>query len=184
MSHQTIQRCISFFVVFTFFLIASIEHSEGSSSIWVEGENLVSIEPATIKPDIQFGPADVFSDGKWLKFNVEANKVESIIPETGCVFTYNVKSSEAVDYDFWLHVGFEKIRSPIEWRIDQGEWKTISPEDYTVDIRELGVWAPFGWLNAGKIPLTVGDHTLQFGCDVCTGRVLFCKWSLPSDWRY
>ena len=162
MSHQTIQRCISFFVVFTFFLIASIEHSEGSSSIWVEGENLVSIEPATIKPDIQFGPADVFSDGKWLKFNVEANKVESIIPETGCVFTYNVKSSEAVDYDFWLHVGFEKIRSPIEWRIDQGEWKTISPEDYTVDIRELGVWAPFGWLNAGKIPLTVGDHTLQF----------------------
>jgi len=142
-------------------LLLSAFRAGAEDYVWIEGESPSSVEPQSVKPEIAGGPDDVVSGGKWLKLTIEEGKVAATLPETGAIFSYPANISKAGDYDFWVHLGFEKIRAPIDWRIDQGDWKTIAPTDYSVDVRELGVWAPFAWLDAGKIPLTSGDHTVQ-----------------------
>ena len=129
--------------------------------VWIEGENTSSIEPANAKVILEQGPANVLSGGKWMKLNFDAASVSAAIPDSGVVFSYDANVASAANYDLWMHIGFELVRSPYDWRIDQGAWQTVKPTDSTIDLQEIGVWAPAAWIDLGKQNLTAGKHTLQ-----------------------
>ena len=60
----------------------------------------------------------------------------------------------------WARIGFEFVRSPFDWRLDGGEWKTVSPDELTTDLMELGFWTEIAWLKLGNA-LAAGPHTLS-----------------------
>ena len=133
-----------------------------SDSVWIEGENTTSVDPAGTKTTIESGPTNVLSDGKWLKVAIDAGAVNAAVPDTGIVLSYAAQVTSAADYDVWVHVGFEQVRAPFDWQIDQGPWQTVNNTEYTTDVQEIGVWAPVAWLKLGRQNLTAGSHTLQF----------------------
>ena len=129
--------------------------------VWVEGEDTSSIEPAGAKVAPEGGAADVLSGGKWMKASIDAGDVNASVPDTGIILSYTAKTASAANYDLWMHIGYELVRSSFDWRIDQGGWQTVQPTDETIDLQEIGVWAPAAWIDLGKQNLTAGSHTVQ-----------------------
>ena len=106
-----------------------------------------------------------FSPGsKWLHISVEADKVEKEVPDGGIVLDYDFTIGEAGRYEVWNRVGFEFVRSPFEWRIDDGAWEAVSPEELTTDLMELAFWCEVAWLKMGEADLT-GREAPPAGAD-------------------
>jgi hypothetical protein len=146
------------------FFISRVACSAADSAptfIWIEGENTSAVEPAGAKVTLEQGPVNVLSGGKWMKANIDAGSVDAAIPASGIILSYAANVSSGASYDLWMHIGFELVRSPFDWRIDQGAWQTVKPTDYTIDLQEIGVWAPVAWIDLGKQNLTAGNHTVQ-----------------------
>ena len=133
--------------------------------VWIEGEAPNSISPANYQPSVTDGPSDVLSGAKWLNINIEPGKVDATVPDTGIIFNYSAAVPAATDYEIWAHVGYEQARAVFDWRIDQGDWQTVQPNENTIDVQELGVWAPVAWLKLGKQSLAAGSHVLQIRLD-------------------
>ena len=53
-------------------------------------------------------------------------------------------------YEIWNRIGMEFVRSPFDWRIDQGEWKTITPAGPDTDLMEVGFWNEVAWIKMGE----------------------------------
>ena len=137
-------------------------YADTSSNIWIEGENTASIEPAGLKTTVMQGSTAVFSGGKWLQISIDPASLDASVPESGIILSYAANAATAGDYEVWTHIGYEQIRAPFDWRIDQGPWQPLVPNTApTVDVQELGIWAPVAWLDLGKQTLTAGNHTLQ-----------------------
>ncbi|MCA1595727.1 MAG: hypothetical protein LC772_04810, partial [Chloroflexi bacterium] len=130
--------------------------------VWMEGEAPSSITPTTLKPNIAgWGHPEYLSGLKWLQISIDADKVESQAPADGIVLSYALTAPRAADYQVWNRIGYERARSPFEWRIDEGAWNTIGPDQDTIDVEDLVNWNPVAWLEMGTAPLTAGPHTLQ-----------------------
>ena len=130
--------------------------------VWVEGEAPASVTPASVKPAIEdVGRPQYLSGGKWLHLNIEGGDVVKSVPQEGIVLTYALTTSQAGDYAAWDRVGYERVRSPFEWRMDGGAWAMVKPDADTVDVEELQTWNPVAWLSLGHQTLTAGPHTLQ-----------------------
>jgi len=127
--------------------------------VWVEGEN-----STTRNRDVGGAGWDnkqFLSQESWLSVNLDAAKVETQCPKEGILLGYEVQVPSAGRYEVWNRIGFEFVRSPFDWRVDGGEWKTIKPEDLTTDLMEIGVWCEVAWLKMGEADLTAGQHTVQ-----------------------
>jgi len=103
---------------------------------WLEGEN-----PTT--QNLNVGGAggenpQFLSRETWLSVNLEAAQVEKQCPPEGILLGYDFEPPAADHYEVWNRIGFEFVRSPFDWRMDQGEWQTIQPEDLTTDLMEIG----------------------------------------------
>jgi hypothetical protein len=138
--------------------------------VWIEGENTSSVEPATVKPNISQGAPNILSGGKWLQISIDPGSVDAAVPATGIILSYAANVTNAASYDIWIHIGSELVRSPFDWRIDQGPWQTVQPTDYTTDVQEIGVWAPVAWMDLGKQNLTAGSHTIQMRLTKAKGK--------------
>ncbi len=75
---------------------------------------------------------------------------------------YQFQVSAAGNYEVWSRIGFEGIRSPFEWRIDQGAWQPVKPTDPSIDLTDLATWSPVAWLKLGKADLAAGKHAFEF----------------------
>jgi beta-galactosidase len=144
----------------------------------MEGEAPGTITPPTFQPPVNDGPAEILSGGKWINLTIDPGKINETIPETGIILDYPAVVATTADYDIWAHIGYELVRASFDWRIDQGDWHTSTSADNTVDVQELGVWAPVAWLNLGKQNLTAGKHTLEIRlkrptADAKAGNFLF-----------
>ena len=129
---------------------------------WVEGEAPTSVTPASVKPTIEdVGRPQYLAGGKWLHVNIEAGDVAKTVPAEGIVLTYGIAAPAAGDYGVWDRVGYERVRSSFEWRMDGGAWATVRPDADTLDVEELQTWNPVAWLPLGRQTLTAGPHTLQ-----------------------
>jgi hypothetical protein len=126
--------------------------------IWLEGES-----PSTSsQPVAPSSWAGVMSGDKWLQVSIEAADVEKRVPETGIVLDYDFELAAPGKYEIWNRIGFEFVRSPFDWRIEgASDWKTVSPDEITTDLTEIGFWAEVAWLKLGDLPLPKGKHTLQ-----------------------
>jgi beta-galactosidase len=163
-----------------------------AAEVWIEGEAASVARSAGFKLQVQHGPNSVLSDGRWITMSVEGGKVERAVPETGVDLVYNVPVSAAGNYRAWMHLGFETARTPFAWRFDGDDWQKVGPDAPTVDVREIGVWAPVAWLDLGAMALNAGEHRLElrvsrpekdkdgkfpallFGCDaICLSTASF-----------
>ncbi|MBV9850285.1 MAG: hypothetical protein JO250_11470, partial [Armatimonadetes bacterium] len=144
---------------------ASVAHAAAPPYVWVEGEAPADVTPAAAKPSplgVSWGSGpQVLSDGKWLSLSIDAAKVDQQVPTDGIVISYNVNVPSPASYGLWNRIGYEKVRSPFDWRVDNGVWNTVTPDQDTVDVADLQDWNPLGWLKMGTQPLSQGPHTLQ-----------------------
>jgi beta-galactosidase len=127
--------------------------------VWIEGE-----EPAAInvKPNIAgWGNKQFLSGEKWLHVSIDADKVGKEVPAEGVLIKYAFKAPKDGKYEVWDRIGFEFVRSPFAWRIDDGAWKSVSPEELTTDLMEVSFFCEVAWLQLGAQALTAGDHTLE-----------------------
>ncbi|MCF7730090.1 MAG: hypothetical protein K9N23_00300, partial [Akkermansiaceae bacterium] len=125
---------------------------------WLEGEAAETAFKTSIG---DWGRPQFLSGGNWLHISVEEGKVEQEVPEGGILLDYAFPTSKAGRYEVWNRVGFEFVRSPFEWRLDEQPWRVASPEDLTTDLMEMGFWCEVAWLRMGEEDLQAGEHRLQ-----------------------
>ena len=132
--------------------------------VWMEGENPTSVNVKNgddVKVEASaWGHTEFFSGGKWLQVSVEDSKVEKAAPDEGVLLTYAFEAPKTAEYEIWDRIGYEFARSPFEWRLDSGAWKTVSPKDLTTDLMEFATWNELAWLQLGKQDLSIGKHTM------------------------
>ena len=130
--------------------------------IWMEGE-------APLKANFTFETnapraVELLSNGQWLNLTVAKENVAAKLPPDGFLLSYAFEATEAGAYEFWLRLGLEWVRPPLEWRLDDGAWQSLPTEQLTTSLMQLGTWFEIGWAKAGTLPLSVGKHRLDLRC--------------------
>lgn len=127
--------------------------------VWLEGE-----APTSCTIEVQpsgWGNKQFLSQQTWLHISIEAAEVEQKCPPEGIVIAYDFTPPSAGRYEVWNRIGFEFVRSPFEWRIDDGPWQAIPPEALTTDLMEIAEWCEVAWLKLGDVDLAGGQHRLE-----------------------
>jgi beta-galactosidase len=132
---------------------------QAADYVWLEGE-----KPSS--KNYPCGPAGVersqFLSGEaWLLVSLDPAKVEKECPKEGILIGYDFEAPSAGNYEIWNRIGMEFARSPFEWRIDQTAWQTISPQDLTCDLMEVGFWNEVAWIQMARQDLAAGRHALE-----------------------
>ena len=114
-------------------------------AIWLEGE-----APATAPANVQYGThgwgrTDFISGGAMLSLSIPDKEVAQRVGADGAVFGYAFTVDQAGDYALWASIGYEFVRSPFDWRMDDGAWSTLSSDEPTVDVVPLQRWNELGW---------------------------------------
>lgn len=133
-----------------------------AANVWIEGESLSLVAPTTVKAEaLSWGNAERLSGGKWLQVSVDADKVDAQVPGEGVDLSAKFDLASAGNSDIWARIGYERVRSPFEWRVDGGAWMRVEPTQNTVDVEELATWNPVAWLRLGSADLKAGSHTFD-----------------------
>ncbi|MFP4380015.1 MAG: glycosyl hydrolase 2 galactose-binding domain-containing protein [Candidatus Sumerlaeia bacterium] len=133
--------------------------------IWIEGEKPTSANVSAQEGGYHLGPLarpQWQSGGAMFWFSLNPNDVKDKWPEEGLRHGYQFNVKEAGRHEFWGRIGYENARSPFDWRIDGGEWKTVDSNQPTIDLIELSLWNQLGWLWIDTVDLSAGDHTIEF----------------------
>jgi Glycosyl hydrolases family 2/Glycosyl hydrolase 2 galactose-binding domain-like/Glycosyl hydrolases family 2, TIM barrel domain len=136
---------------------ASAAHA--AEFIWLEAEDTTSI---SVKPNMAGSSHSEFlTRGTWLNISIDADQVEKTVPAEGVLLQYSLSPRKAANYEVWDRIGFEFVRSAFDWRVDDGKWTTVTPDELTTDLMELDFWCEVAWLKLGEAPLAAGTHTLE-----------------------
>ncbi len=127
--------------------------------VWLESEQPTRAN-VEVNTDEWAGDARL-SGRKWLKVARDAEEIAQKWPRDGGLLEYDFSIERSGAYEVWNRVGLESVRSPFEWRVDQGAWRTIAPEMLTCDLVEMGFWCEVAWIKLGEVTLDAGRHTLQ-----------------------
>ena len=141
---------------------ASMSFAMPSSAevFWAEAEDAAekTLEGAVAG----WGDTSVLSGGKWFFGEIKGDQVEAKVPDGGLFLKYAFDRAKAGKADVWGHIGYEFVRAPFDWRIDDGEWHSNDPEkDYTVGCTPLADWCEVAWAFLGTADLQPGRHTLE-----------------------
>ena len=74
----------------------------------------------------------------------------SQVPGDGVSLKYQFQAPKDATYQVWSRIGFEFVRSPFDWRIDDGPWKRVTPDELTTDLMEIAFWCEVAWLQLGR----------------------------------
>ncbi len=128
--------------------------------VWLEGE---SPTRAGVKfTSGGWGKKEYLSGQKWLHATVEADKVEKTIPADGARLEYDFTVAKKGRFEVWMRLGFEFVRSPFRWNIDDGKPREVGPQELTTDLMAISDWNEVAWLELGDVELTAGKHTFHF----------------------
>jgi hypothetical protein len=90
-----------------------------SDYIWIEGETPSATDPANYPPPSAGGGSpDILSNGKWLAVLLDPDKIQASLPSSVLTLSYATSVSKAADYDVWMRLGYEQIRSSFDWLCD------------------------------------------------------------------
>ncbi|MFN4228173.1 MAG: hypothetical protein ACK4F0_08580, partial [Candidatus Ratteibacteria bacterium] len=143
---------------FLFFLIADLIFS--SDYIWIEGENFTK---SNFKLDIWSGQRpEILSNRSWVTCVLNKEDIPTKLPNEGIIIEYNFKVIKEDDYDIWFRIGYEWVRAPLEWKIDDNDWQLLPSDIQTTNPIEVSVWCEVAWIKVGKIRLKEGDHKIIF----------------------
>ena len=101
------------------------------------------------------------SEGKWLRIQVPAGDAQKEVPPGGIVLGYDFLAPSAGKYEVWNRIGYEFVRSPFSWHIDNGPWQEVKPTDLTIDLMLLVDWNELAWCKCGLADLAEGKHRLE-----------------------
>lgn len=135
--------------------LAAAARADGPTFVWIEAERTHS---ADFKYDVQ--DHELFSGGKRLHYALGKQEVAAKVPAGGLNVKYEFQATQAGTYELWMRVGFEVIRSPIDWRMDGGAWRTLAGSAAEVSLTEVWTWNGIGWCRLGEVTLSKGKHTL------------------------
>ncbi len=131
-----------------------------SSFVWLEGEQPSS---ANVKLNLAgWGNKQFLSGEKWLHLSIDSDKIVKELPADGGRVRYDFDVKDDGDLAIWVRIGFEFARSPFDWRIDQGPWTSVSPDEPTSDLMEIDFFCEVAWLKLGHHTLERGHHQLEF----------------------
>ncbi|MBM3494370.1 MAG: hypothetical protein FJX72_08630, partial [Armatimonadetes bacterium] len=140
-------------------LIGGRPASAAAPFVWIEGESPTTTNLG--QRSAGWGREEFLSERTWLHVSIEADKVATELPSGGGLLGYAFEVPAAGEWEIWNRIGFEFVRSPFEWRIDDGAWTTVKPEELTTDLMEIAEWCEVAWLKLGVRTLTPGKHTLE-----------------------
>jgi beta-galactosidase len=140
-------------------LVVFARTASAAEFVWIEGEKPRSIN---VKPDINpSGRPQLLSGGQWLILHFDPGEIAKQLPPDGARIVYAFKVAEAGGHAVWGRIGYEFARSPLDWRLDDGPWNSITPDDVTTDLTELSFFTEVAWLKFGRQDLAAGNHTLE-----------------------
>ncbi|NCP34037.1 MAG: hypothetical protein AUJ96_21770 [Armatimonadetes bacterium CG2_30_66_41] len=140
-------------------LAAPVLNAVAADYVWIEAENTAF---TNLKPEIKgWGRQQFLSGEKWLHVAIDAVKVDQELPAEGGLLQYAFNLDKRGTYEVWNRIGYEFARSQFDWRVDGGEWTSVSPQELTTDLMELQTWNEVAWLKLGEKPLTAGSHKLD-----------------------
>jgi hypothetical protein len=132
-------------------------------SAWVEGESPVVPLPAAVGAEIKgWGNEQFMSGGKVLNLHIPEGETTAKLGAAGATVAYDLTVKEAGKRSVWARIGYEGARSPFDWRIGDGAWTTVKPDELTRDLMEIATWNEIAWLKMGEVELKGGTHRLQF----------------------
>ncbi len=152
-------RSFFFLVVLAMALLALPAARASEAVVWLESETPTRAN-VEFKTDSWAGDPRL-SGQKWLQVSHSAEEIARKWPKQGGLLEYDFAIDQAGRYEAWDRIGMEFARSPFAWRIDQGAWRTITPDMLTCDLVELGFWCEVAWIKLGDAELAAGKHTLQ-----------------------
>ena len=127
--------------------------------VWLEGKS-----PSAVPAGMTVawaGHSEFLAGRQWLTFMAEAGDVEKKVPPEGFVVNYPFSVKKSGSRQLWIRLGFEFARSPLEWRVDDGAWTTVSPDDLTTDLMELSFFCEVAWLKLADVDLAAGRHAID-----------------------
>lgn len=128
--------------------------------VWMEGEAPTSSNIEA--PHATAGRQQYLSGERWLNLAIEPGEFEARkVPDDGVVLAYEFEVANAARHEVWNRVGFEFARSPFQWRVDDGPWADVSPDDLTTDLMELGFFSEVAWIKLTDAELRAGKHKLE-----------------------
>jgi beta-galactosidase len=130
--------------------------------VWIEGEALAQ-PPAGFKV-AGWGNAHYLSGGQWLFAAIDGKDAEAL-PAEGLTLSFPFEAKAGGKHEVWARVGYEFVRSPFRWRVDDGTWGEDGPEHLTTDLMALAEWTEVAWVRLGTAELAPGKHTLQVRFD-------------------
>ncbi len=136
-------------------LTAQAQHLVTNDLIWIEGE-----QPDPTKASFNVNASarpHLLSDRKLLQQTYPKNR----IPKQPWQLDYTFNVQQAGNYDVWFRIGFEWVRAPFDWRIDDGNWQEVSNRQQTTQVMELTTWNEIAWAQGGEQKLAAGKHTLS-----------------------
>ena len=132
--------------------------------IWIEGETPSSQpEGGADKFGYELGKmqSPLLSGSMMLMWTADEKKAAQIVPAEGVVFGYDFEAKEAGQYEAWFRIGYEGARSPLEWRLDNGQWTRMDGASVSAEIVALGRFFETGWVHSGGVALTPGRHRIE-----------------------
>ncbi|MGL6074479.1 MAG: glycoside hydrolase family 2 TIM barrel-domain containing protein [Fimbriiglobus sp.] len=135
--------------------------------LWIEGEN-------PTRQDIGFrssgwGLTQVLSGSSWLHVAGEGAEIAKQSPK-GLGLSYDFRVRQAGTYRVYARLGYEFARSPFQWRVGSGEWRTVSPETLTTDLSAIADFAEVAWLELGSVNLVSGGYPLEIQIPAVPGK--------------
>lgn len=145
------------------FIVAAVLCVAGLSAcaadfVWMEGE-----KPSSANFPVKsagWGNKQYLSEEAWLHLAVDKD-IEKTIPPGGVLIAYQFEAPKAGRYEVWNRIGFEHVRAPFSWRIDNGAWTDVPPTQLTTDLMEIAFWCEVAWVKMGEAELAPGRHTLE-----------------------
>lgn len=143
---------------FLFFSLALSADVVRADHVWIEAESLPKL-PTHFKV-AGWGKLQYLSGAKWLIASIEG-KDAAALPADGVRLDFSFDVKTGGPQEVWARVGYEFVRAPFRWRIDEGAWARNGPEDLTTDLMEIAEWVEVAWVKLGTANLAPGKHTLQ-----------------------
>ncbi len=142
--------------------------------VWIEGENFSDAGKLKSGEGVEnvtgngkgyiisgWGNTDVMSDGQLLSINMSPGDVEKFLPDGGLVFSYDFEVAKSGKQSIWARIGYERVRSDFQWRVDGGDWKTSFSAEPTINIQPIQIWNELAWIKLGDVELKTGKHNLE-----------------------
>jgi beta-galactosidase len=155
-------------------VVAMLGISLFGDSVWIEGDNFSKASKLKSGEGLEnvtggglgyvvsgWGNTDMMSEGKVLSVNLSSRDVDKFMPESGLVFSYIFDVEKSGKDSVWARIGYESVRSDLQWRIDGGEWKTSFSSEPTINIQPIQTWNELAWIKLGDVELKAGRHNLE-----------------------